>query len=148
MELSFKRPDYIVALTSEEREVRCKESDDVCVVKWERYFVRGVIPLPVEGHDQPYGIGAWVEISESDFRRTMALWSSDDQSSEPPFDGVLANSIPNHSATIGLAVTVALTGPSTRPDIIVADAAHALYEEQQVGITRHRAYEYTSLFAK
>lgn len=39
MELSFRRPDVIFNLTSEERKARCKENDDICILDGERFFV-------------------------------------------------------------------------------------------------------------
>lgn len=146
LELSFKRPDPIIALSKEEREERCKESDDICVIKWERYFVRGVLPLPVEGSDRPYRIGAWAEVSEEAYRRILDLWSDENQSLEPPFQATLANDLPNHNNVLGLRVQVKLSGTTTRPDILITDMSHKLFEEQNKGISSHRAYEYSSLF--
>lgn len=140
------RPDPVIALTKQERAKRCKESDDLCVIDWKRHFVRGVLPLPVEGWDHPYQIGIWVEVKEDDFKTIVELWSDEAQSSTPPFAGTLANDISIQPCTLGLEVRVALTGPTTRPDIFVTDKEHDLYREQTSGISSHRAYEYTSLF--
>lgn len=146
LELSFRRPDPIIALSKEEREERCKESDDICVINRERYFVRGLLPLPVEGRDRPYRIGIWAEVDEESYQRIHNLWSDENQSSEPPFQATLANDLPNHNNALGLRAQLKLSGPTTRPDIIVTDVSHALFEEQNKGISSHRAYEYTSLF--
>ena len=150
IELVLHRPDVIAALSKGERSDRCKESDDLCAV-WgqgdeaHRYFVRGVLPLPVGGRDAPYRIGAWVEIDEAAFQRIVELWKEPDQSQEPPFRAILANAIPMHESTLGLEVRLQLTGPTSRPDIFVLDACHTIHREQTEGISEHRAYEYTRL---
>lgn len=146
MELIFKRPDPIVALSAEEREERCKESDDICVIKREHYFIRGLLPLPVEGRERPYRIGVWVEVDEESYRRILELWMDENQASVPPFKGKLSNNIPSLNETLGISVNLQLTGPTTRPDILVKDNTHQLYREQNKGMSSHRAYEYSSLF--
>jgi hypothetical protein len=145
LELSFKRPDAVVALSKAEREARCKESNDLCSMDGERFFVRGVLPLPVAGRQEPYCIGLWAEISAQAYERIWKLWDEPDQSSEPAFQATLANDVPG-GATLGLRVKVALTGPTTRPDLFVVEVSHPLFEEQRAGISSHRAYEYSSLF--
>src|SRR5215213_7644606 len=121
LELYFVRPDPVVALSETERDERCKESDDLCTIDYERYFVRGVLPLPVEGREYAYQIGIWVEVKEDDFRSVVDLWTDEAQSNRPPFEGTLANDISLHESTPGLEVRLALTGPKTRPDIHVVN---------------------------
>ncbi len=146
MELTFKRPDPIVALSAEEREENCKESDDICVINWKRYFIRGVLPLPVEARDRPYRIGAWVEVEEDSYTRILELWDDENQASVSPFEAKISNSIPSLNETLGISANLQLTGPTSRPDILITDMNHQLYEEQNKSISSHRAYEYSSLF--
>ena len=147
LELAFRRPDPIVALAAEERATRVKETDDLCAIDYERYFVRSVLPLPVHSREEPYQLGLWVEVPRDSFMRIYELWSDPDQANEPAFAGSLANDIPSFAPTCGLAINLYLTGPSTRPTIVVADQGHPLFHEQAAGITEHRAHEYSSFFA-
>jgi hypothetical protein len=152
MELTLHRPDAIAALPKEIRSERCKESDDLCTYWGEgseskRFFVRGVLPIPVDGRDVPYRIGAWAEVDKNVFYRIVDLWQKANQSQEPPFSAVLANEIPPHRDALGLKVQLRLTSPTSRPDLIVLDRSHALYHEQTRGISGHKAYEYTRLVA-
>jgi hypothetical protein len=144
-ELFFRRPDAIISLTEDERTTRCKESDDLCVIKWERYFVRGVIPIKVEGREVNYCIGAWVEVSETDFKRIVALWQDPNQEMEPPFNGKLANSIPISRNSFGLNVELRLVSPTKRCEIYILDKQCELFGEQSAGISEHRAFEYTGV---
>jgi hypothetical protein len=144
MELTFRRPDVIAALTAEQRALEVRESDDLCQMREGRWFVRGVLPLPVHERDHPYRIGLWVEVDEDAFQRIRELWDDPDQADEPAMAATIANAIPTLPATLGLAAALRLTGPTTRPDVFVADGAHPLFAEQAGGIPFHRAFEYTS----
>ena len=143
-ELVFRLPDIIHALSDEERSTRCDISTDMCRLDRERFFLRGLLPLPVSGRPQPYRLGVWAEISLDTFRRIYERWDDADQAEEPPLPATLANSLPLHDAdTLGLRISVQLTGPRTRPDFFVEAHEHSLYLEQAQGIDEHRAIEYS-----
>jgi hypothetical protein len=147
LELAFRRPDAVAALTETQRFTqRVKESDDVCEYAGE-LFVRAVLPLPVEGWDEPYCIGLWVKVDRSAFDRVLELWDDPAQSDEPPFDAAIANDIPSLPSTLGLPVHLQLTSPTSRPYALVPACAHPLHREQCAGITAHRASEYSGFFA-
>lgn len=147
LELSFKRPDVVAELTSEQRSNRVQENSDLAVLDGERFFVRGVLPLPVVGGARPYNIGAWFEVDQRSFERIYVLWDEVGQANEPPFRASLANEIPLLPQNMGLAAELQLTGTFTRPTVRLLSAPHPLVREQLEGITAHRAYEYSSLFA-
>jgi hypothetical protein len=144
LELSYRRPDVIFNLTSEERKERCKENDDICMLDGERFFVRGLLALPVHERDYPYSLGVWAEIDRDSFQKIWDLWDDPNQGKEPPMTGTLANAIPSVVHTIGLSVLVKLSDPDTRPSFEVTESKHQLFQEQQQGISEHRAYEYSS----
>jgi hypothetical protein len=147
MELTFLRPDDAASLSKEERARIVQESSDLCVIEGKRFFVRAILPLSVLDRAEPYNIGLWVEVEQPAFKRIYELWSEPDQANEPPFPANVANTIPTLPRTIGLPAFVYLTGPSTRPSIALSSEEHPLYTEQRSGITLHRAYEYSFLFA-
>jgi hypothetical protein len=147
LELTFERPDAIVALPKSERESGVKESDDLCTINGKRFFVRSVLPLPVEEWEEPYRIGIWVEVERAAFDRVLELWDDPAQHREAPFQAKLANDIPSFPPTCGLRAHLQLTGPKTRPDVLVPESEHPLHREQCLGITAHRASEYSSYFA-
>ena len=148
MELTFRRPDVIVALAETDRAVQCKEDNDLCALQGStpdqhRYFVRGTLSLPVQGRNEPYNLGIWAETKKENFDKILELWSHDDQASQPPFDGIVANEIPLQETTIGLQVSIQLTGVATRPSFKVTNKLHKLYREQLNGISAHQAHAYT-----
>ena len=145
IELAYRRPDDIAALSSDDLAARCTETDDICILDGERLFVRCVIPLPVRGNSQDYSIGAWAEISQPDFDRIRELWKAVDQAQEPAMPGVLANHISLTTGSFGCQIAVRLTGPTTRPHISITDQACSLYQEQKDGIHAHRASEYSEV---
>jgi hypothetical protein len=147
LELSFKRPDAVIELNDDERKQLVKESDDLCTIDWERYFVRAVLPLPVETRNVRYNLGVWVEVDETAFRLIVDHWDDPSQNLLPPLDACLANDIPSLDNTRGLKIKLHLTGPTSRPSITVPPSSHPLHYEQWGGITEHRAAEYTDYFA-
>jgi hypothetical protein len=148
LELAFRRPDVIAAMDPEEREQTVKEDNDLCAIKWSKYFVRALLPLRVSGRDEPYCIGIWVEVEQPTFSRVLELWSEPGQAGEEPFDARIANSIPILPHTLGLPVKLHLTGPTTRPRAYLGAQEHPLALEQSQGITAHRAHEYSALFSR
>src|SRR5262245_33772064 len=147
LELTFQRPDAVVALEKARRASEVKESDDLCVMRSERFFIRAVLPLSVQEWEEPYRIGVWVEVERTVFERVLELGYDSAQHQTPPFQARLANDIPSFPSTCGLPVRVQLTGPKTRPDVLVPQIDHPLHREQCLGITAHRANEYSGYFA-
>jgi len=129
----------------DERAATVQENKDLCVLCGERFFVRGVPPLPVLGRESQYNIGLWVEVTRSTFERVYELWDDPGQCSEQPFSVVLANDVPTHVQTVGMEAVLALSGPSTRPKVTLRAVKHSLFDEQSNGINPHKAYEYTRL---
>jgi hypothetical protein len=148
LELIYKRPDDIHEMPVEQREQDVKETDDQCRTRDGRYFIRGVIPLNVEGREQPYRIGAWAEVDKQTYVRVSELWDDPDQAREPPLPARLANNIFSQRPTLNMPVNLQLTGATSRPDILIPECAHPLHREQCLGITEHRVYEYNRSFAE
>jgi hypothetical protein len=145
IELTFRRPDDIAALPIEEIEERCQFNDDIYILDKKRYFVRGLIPLPVRDRFEPYSIGAWAEVSLESFQRIYDLWESDTQTAEPPFKGILANLVPGANNSLGSTLELQLTGPTTRPKFLITELGTELAKQQSHGISEHKAHEYTKL---
>ena len=93
MELTFGLPDEIFALSEKEKEGRTEGSTDLYVLDENRFFVRGLIPLPVENQED-YCLGAWAEVSKKDFDRIEELWEVDIRTEEPSIKATLANAFP------------------------------------------------------
>jgi hypothetical protein len=142
-ELTYGLPDEIYDLDEALRAERAKTSPDICMLDGTRMFVRGLIPLPVDGREDPYRIGACAEVSEEDFREIYSLWRDENQATRAPFKGTLANEIYRCPGSRGLALELRLTGPKTRPEIYFTNPTHDLCMQQRGGISDHQAYEYS-----
>jgi hypothetical protein len=143
-ELSFDLPDEIFEFSEEERTQRCTISDDVCTVDRERFFIRGLLPMRVDGRTQVYRIGMWAEVSVEVYRRIYQLWSDPHQADEPHLPGAVANQLPLQTQNMrALPISIKLIGQKSRPEFFVQSQEHSLYREQMNGIDEHRALEYT-----
>jgi hypothetical protein len=147
MELTFRRPDDAAAISPDDRPCLLQENDDLCIIEGKRFFIRGVLPLPVVARNSTYCIGLWVEVSQATFERVYDLWESEDQRNEQPHAASIANEIPIARGSLGLEAELRLAGPAKRPEVFLKASDHPLYAEQTGGIDVHRISEYTALFA-
>ncbi len=83
IELAYKLPDAVHASDAAGRKRRCRFSPDAGVLDEARYFLRGVLPLPVGGRPRPYNIGIWAEVWRDCFARTAELWTDQNQARAP-----------------------------------------------------------------
>jgi len=153
IELYFHKPDAFLRIPPEDRMHKTGGNDDVCIIQGEgdsqdRFFVRSLLPLFVKDWDAPYSLGVWIEVAGPDFDRIYDLWDDENQASEPAFPAKLANHIPLHLHSYGMAGHLYLIGPTTRPTFQLSEADCALFEEQSKGISAHRASEYAALVHK
>ena len=139
-DLAFQRPDAIWALEKSERSRRCKESDDLCSLKmtwWgrRRYFVRGVLLLPIAGADDQWGIGLWAEVPWREFDAYLEVFHEDARS-RPRFGGLLSNDIKGLAALVGTPVEVQLNDSRSRPTFwFGGHVQHPLADMQRSGIS-------------
>jgi len=152
----FRRPEAYVVLEDDQREAHARADDDLCRIDLPnaspRLFVRCVLPVAVSDRDTgashgpgPYGgpgiaWGLWAEVDEADFARVLERWNDTDQANEPPFAATIANAVPGYD-TCGLSAQVQLTGPTTRPDIVLSPASENTFARQCLaGIDQHLAH--------
>jgi hypothetical protein len=148
IELVLVLPQPIFELSEDERAKRCDIRSDMCAIDRNRFFIRGLLPIPVRGRSVPYRIGLWAEVEESTFGRIYALWDDPSQVDEPLLPAILANDVPLVPSTLGIEIDIRLTGPTTRPDFHMRDTPHPLAIEQRRGVDAHRALEYGSRTTK
>lgn len=121
---------------------------DQCVIGGERWFVRGLLALPVADADEDFVWGVWVEVSAGSFERMSELWAEPRRVREPPYPGWLANALPAYSAsTVGMLARLK-TQPVGKPPLVQVSADdHPLSVEQQGGITLARVREIAAALA-
>jgi hypothetical protein len=147
---TFRRPEAFVRLDAATRDAYGKADDDLCRIALpatpSRHFIRGTLPVVVTDRPEELWWGIWAEVSEETFERVLDLWLDPDQAGEAPFDGECANVIPTYPDTLGLRLTVRLTGPSSRPQFRFASGvSHPFVQECESGIDSHKADQWNEL---
>ena len=140
----FRLPDEVHALSYIEHYVRTRRNSDFCTLDESRFFIRGVLPLPISGSGEEFCWGIWVEVDRVSHDLCIARW---EESSEglPRFAGKVANTLPPYEATIGLDVKVQMGPAGERPSFYFgSESQHALALEQRRGISRRRQHDILS----
>jgi hypothetical protein len=91
MEHAFGLPDEVFALGAE-RETRADVRESFVVLDDARFFVRCLLPIPVE-HYGTWRIGLWIEVTRADHERIRACWSDAEAYPLLRFSGTVANDV-------------------------------------------------------
>ena len=116
-------------------------NSDLCVIKKQDYFIRGLIEIPVIGGSPPFRWGVWTTLSKANFDRIVSLWTDPRLLEEPSYFGWLSNSIDVYPETLNLKTNVHSRAIDERPYITLEPSDHPLSVEQQKGITIERVRE-------
>jgi hypothetical protein len=139
LDIRLGLPDVIHALDTDARMQRAWLADDFAVLDDERFFVRGLLELPVPGLEDRFAYGTWVEVAISDFQQLMRHWHDEEQ-----FAAVrctLANELEPYRGTVGLRATLRATAADRLPAVELSDAPHELVSAQRHGISVRRSDE-------
>jgi hypothetical protein len=137
-------PHRIYLLDEDERARRSWVGEDSAVLQThegQRFFVRALLELPIEGEEAYFGYGAWVEVSADDFETLGELWHDEDGWRSGPFAGTLANELSPYAFTEGLPVLLKLRDVRLLPLVELEDVDHELVRAQRRGISQHRAHQ-------
>lgn len=137
---AFKLPDEIWALSEDERKQRAQYDSDLCQLD-ERYFIRGVASFPVQGTDQTFRWGLWVEVPAEQFFDYVKHFNADN-SAAAPYIGKAANSLPHYPETRGLEMRVQPGNQTQRPLFSCINPAHPLSQDQLNGITLQQVHAF------
>ncbi len=137
-------PDPIFRIDEAERDERAWVGDDSAVLRdreAERFFVRALLELPIDGEEGYFGYGSWIEVSPADFAALGELWHDENGWRSEPFPGTLANELLPYAFTEGLPVQIRLRDVKLLPLVELDEADHELVRAQQNGISAHRAHQ-------
>jgi hypothetical protein len=134
-------PQPIFLLDEDERERRAFVDGDFAALDDDRFFVRALLELPIDGEDGYFGYGTWVEVSREDMERLGELWHDEEAEATGPFPGALANELSPYAFTEGLPVRIRLRDVRRLPLVELDEANHELVRAQRRGISGHRAHE-------
>ena len=143
-DIRMSLPEPVFVLDDDERERRALVGDDSAVLQdpaGDRFFVRSLLELPIEGEEGYFGYGAWIEVTRDDFEALGELWHDEEGWRSLPFAGALANELTPYEGTEGLPVAILLREVSLLPLVELDEGEHELVRAQRDGITPHRAHE-------
>jgi hypothetical protein len=150
IELSCDQPAACLEISNDERARRVATNEAATVIDegtpYTRFFLRGVIIIPVRGEvdRDGFGWGVWVEVSEADFERVIKTWGNEDRASESPVPGRLANKLGSFPGTLGLPVQLRLQALGSAPEIDILAQDHALGAKQREGALPEDVLEWVS----
>ncbi len=145
--LAFRWPEPFRRLDADARSAPDTFCDtSFCAIGGEQFYMRGLLPLPVHGLQERYSIGAWVRLERADWQLARRMWDERGNDRLPELDGELANHVPHlfEVSTEGLAVRVRLHD-EMRPTFRLIGTGRPLEDEQQHGISAHRALAFSRL---
>lgn len=139
--IGFDSPAIAQWVPEDQREKRVDLGSDDCVVDGERFLVRGCIEIPVDGEEEPFIWGAWVDLSKRDFDEWAQSFHLEQRKHIGPLAGYLGSRLPCYPDTFNHHVVMHLRDKGTRPYIEVSKSAHPLHIEQCNGISQERLVE-------
>lgn len=145
LDIRLGLPDAVHTLDGGERAARTWLGDDFAVLDDARFFVRGLLELPLPELGDRFAYGAWVEVQMPEFRELLRSWHEPEQFAPVPC--ALANELAPYRDTTGLAATLRATSLDRLPAIELHDAPHRLVAEQRRGIDGRRADELAAVVA-
>ena len=135
--------DWDPALAGEEGSAL---GSDQCVVRDERWLLRGNLVLPVQGDGEDLVWGVWLSVSEGTFDRAAELWEHPHRVREPPYPGWLATELPGYEvSTLGMLARLRHRPVGLRPLVVLHGSDHPLAVEQREGIGPERAEQLAAL---
>lgn len=151
-EPAYQRPDEVWRLTVDAMKARLSGNNDLCILRGEtedepsRFFIRGILFMPIAETEQDWAIGAWVEVLGEDFERYQELYDQDAED-EPWFVGKIANAVKSFEDILGAEVAVQLGPASERPTIwFPTDSELELAQYQEHGIPMTRIHDVVGHF--
>jgi hypothetical protein len=145
LDIRMGLPEPVFELSDDERDERAEIADDWCVFKdldgVERFYVRGLLQIPIPALEAYFGYGIWIEVDAASFDRLGELWGDESGRDEPPFAGRLANELAPYEGTVGLPVMLQLREVERLPSVELVETDHQLRAEQRSGISEARAQE-------
>jgi hypothetical protein len=107
-----------------------------------RYFVRGVLEIPIVDSEDVFRYGVWTTLSAASCEAAQAAYRANGEAG--PFFGWLSNRISHYPSTLNLKTQVHVRA-DVRPSIVLEHTEHPLALEQHHGITMERVKQIISL---
>jgi hypothetical protein len=116
-------------------------SEDFCVIGGTNFFFRGVLLIPVQGLEQPFGFGVWSTLSRRNFDTYVGGFDDGGYSEWGPWTSWFSTALPDFGDTIEQPAWVEFRPDRQRPLVWLNDDHHPLSVAQRDGITPERVLE-------
>jgi hypothetical protein len=114
-------------------------SADLCIIANARFFVRGVVELPIlGGGGKSLAYAIWAEVSHAGFGTYFKSLEAPEQAVGSQITGNFANRLQGFPETLGQACSIRLRAGNARPLVTLNAAEHPLAREQARGVTLDR----------
>ena len=101
----------------------------------DRWFIRGVLLIPLVDRNDEFGWGVWAEVERPVFDRYYLKSLDADGSQEPMYSGVLANTIPGYEDAANERVSINFGQGEQRPTLVTGtDSFSSLALHQRTGL--------------
>lgn len=138
-DISMSFPEDIWALNPIERYLRTRTATEFCTLDESRYFIRAVLPVPINYEKDEFLWGVWCEVSRHDHDRYVKAYAEGALGDLGVIKGWLANDLPVYEEAVGLEVELHCS-QEERPRVTVLSDS-VLKTEQDDGIDRTRHEE-------
>jgi hypothetical protein len=137
-------PDPVFALAEADRARQAELGDDFCIYAETsdalRYFVRGLLHLPIRGDlNADFRYAVWVETDGPGYLGLTERWHDDLGHESAPVFGRLANELLPYPGSEGLDAALQLREVSILPAVILVESKHPLSLAQRHGIDEAQA---------
>jgi hypothetical protein len=138
-------PDSYAWLKESEREERAVLGSDQCIIDEEKYFLRGLIELPIIGFTDVFLWGVWASIWKEDFDEISKHWDTPGREGMiGPYKGRLNNGLSEYPDTFNLKCNIRIQPVGSRPLFYIDEPDHPLAKEQRHGISLDRIQQIAS----
>lgn len=138
-DISMSFPEDIWALNPIERYLRTRTATEFCTLDESRYFIRAVLPVPINYEKDEFLWGVWCEVSRHDHDRYVKAYAEGALGDLGVIKGWLANDLPVYEEAVGLEIELHCS-QEERPRVLVLSDS-VLKTEQDDGIDRARHEE-------
>jgi hypothetical protein len=147
-DMAHHRPGGYFEVPRDERDKRvwfdAEENPDLCVIDGSKFYLRGLLAVPIQNEADEFRWGTWAQIEENSFRRYYELWNETDVSNEPTFHGYLSGGVRDFDDSDGLEVVVELQSNNQRPRFMIVSETHPLAIAQRNGVTLEDVHTFVS----
>ncbi len=132
-------PYSYAAMSELDRSNNAVLGSDNCIINDELFFVRGRMGLPIIGTDDSFVWLVWCSLSKESYAQWEDAYELDKRSHIGPFFGWLNTEIPFYEGSLNLATSVHLLDNGIRPFVEIQEKDHALFTDQNEGISLQKA---------